>query len=121
MKEVRHLYTTRQVNDILGMRNGPNTSTTLNLPLQSKVRIWREKEKQSGPYQLIAIDSQTCTIQMPHGPTQFCPTVIKPYYKDNSFKPLQDAPKDTLEENYDQCAPEGDDDSDTIVVNMPQP
>ncbi len=37
---------------------------------------------------------------MPYRPTQFQLTVIKPYYKDNSFKPLQDALKDALEENY---------------------
>jgi len=32
-KEVRRLYATRQVNDALGMRNGPNTSNMLDLPL----------------------------------------------------------------------------------------
>ena len=35
---------------------------------------------------------------MPYRPTQFYLTVIKPYYKDNSFKPVQDAPKNTLED-----------------------
>jgi len=120
-KEVRRLYATRQVNDALGMRNGPNTSTTLDLPLQSEVRVWREKGGWSGPHQLIAIDGQTCTIQMPHGPTQFRSTVIKPYYKDNSSEPLQDATEDALEESHDQRAPEGDHDSDTIVVDTPQP
>jgi len=49
-KEVRRLYATRQVNDALGMRNGPNTLTTLNLPLQSKVRVWREKGGWLGPH-----------------------------------------------------------------------
>jgi len=39
IKEVRRLYATRQVNDVLGIRNGLNTLTTLNLPLQSKVRV----------------------------------------------------------------------------------
>jgi hypothetical protein len=46
---------------------------------------------------------------MPYGPTQFQSTVIKSYYKDNSSKPLQDAPENTpentlentLEKNYD--------------------
>ena len=45
---------------------------------------------------------------MPYRPTQFHLTVIKPYYKDNGFKPVQDAlkdaledtPEDALEENY---------------------
>ena len=35
---------------------------------------------------------------MPHRPTQFQSTVVKPYYKDNSSKPLQDAPEDTPED-----------------------
>ena len=35
---------------------------------------------------------------MPYRPTQFYSTVIKPYYKDNSFKPIQDALKDALED-----------------------
>ena len=35
---------------------------------------------------------------MPYRPTQFWLTIIKPYYKDNSFKPVQDALKNTLED-----------------------
>jgi hypothetical protein len=31
---------------------------------------------------------------MPYRPNQFQLTVIKPYYKDNSFKPLQNIPED---------------------------
>ena len=59
-------------------------------------------------------------------------TVVKPYYKNNSSEPIQDAlkgalknalknaPEDTLKENYNQCAPEGDYDSDIIVIDIPQ-
>jgi hypothetical protein len=32
-KEIQRLYATRQVNDALGTRNGPDTSATLSLPL----------------------------------------------------------------------------------------
>ena len=32
---------------------------------------------------------------MPYRPTQFRLTIVKPYHKDNSSEPLQDAPKDT--------------------------
>ena len=35
---------------------------------------------------------------MPYRPTQFQLTIIKPYYKDNSFKPVQDTLKDTLKD-----------------------
>jgi len=34
---------------------------------------------------------------------------------------LQNAPEDALEENHNQHAPEGNYDSNTIVVNVPQP
>ena len=89
---------------------------------------------------------------MPYRPNQFQSTVIKPYSKDNSSKPLQDVLedvlddvledileniledvledvlenvpedvlKDVLEENHDQHALEGDYDSNTIVVDIPQ-
>jgi hypothetical protein len=80
MKEVRRLHAERQVKDALAMRNGPDTKLTLGLPLQSGVRIWREKGGWAGPYKLIATDGETCTIDMPRGPTKFRSTVVKPYF-----------------------------------------
>ena len=38
---------------------------------------------------------------MPYGPTQFQLTIIKPYYKDNSFKPVQDALEDALKDTLE--------------------
>jgi hypothetical protein len=38
-KEVRCLYTKRQVTDTLVIRNGPNTAITLELPIQSNIRV----------------------------------------------------------------------------------
>jgi hypothetical protein len=78
-KEVRRLHAERQVKDALAMRNGPTTKITLDLPLQSDVRVWREKEGWKGPYKLIAIDGETCTVDMPRGPAKFRSTVVKPY------------------------------------------
>jgi hypothetical protein len=43
-KEVRRLYAKRRVKDALVIRNGLNTKNTLDLPLQSDVRVWRKKE-----------------------------------------------------------------------------
>jgi hypothetical protein len=43
-KKVRRLSAERQVKDALAMCNGPDTKNTLDLPLQSDVRVWREKE-----------------------------------------------------------------------------
>ena len=57
---------------------------------------------------------------MPYRPTQFYLTIIKPYYKNNSFKPLQDTLENALEENYNQYALEGDYNSNIVVVNIPQ-
>jgi mRNA-degrading endonuclease YafQ of YafQ-DinJ toxin-antitoxin module len=73
---------------------------------------------------------------MPHRPSQFQLTIIKPYYKDNSFKLLQNVLKDILEdvlenvlediledileENHNQHALEGDYNSNIIVVDVPQ-
>jgi hypothetical protein len=45
MKEVRRLYAKQQVNNALAMRNRPNTEPVLTLPLQSDVRVWREKDR----------------------------------------------------------------------------
>ena len=39
---------------------------------------------------------------MPYRPNQFQLTIIKPYYKDNSFKPVQDALKDALEDTLEE-------------------
>jgi hypothetical protein len=62
------------------MRNGPNTSAILELPIQSDVRVWRENDGWTGPFKLIAVDGETCTIQMPYGPTNFRSIVVKPYF-----------------------------------------
>jgi hypothetical protein len=44
-KKVRRLQAERRVKDALAMRNSPNTKNTLDLPLQSDVRVWRKKER----------------------------------------------------------------------------
>ena len=38
---------------------------------------------------------------MPYGPTQFQSTIVKPYYKDNSSEPIQDALEDALEDTLE--------------------
>jgi hypothetical protein len=44
-KEVRRFYAERQVIDALAIRNGPNIVTTLELPIQSDVRVWRKADR----------------------------------------------------------------------------
>lgn len=48
------------------------------------MRVWREKEKWTGPFRLIAIDAtkQVCTVKMPYRPTNFRTTVVKLYFRD---------------------------------------
>jgi hypothetical protein len=42
MAEVRKLKARRQVTDALSQRNGPSVAEIKQLPLQNKVRVWRE-------------------------------------------------------------------------------
>ncbi|KAF1938762.1 hypothetical protein EJ02DRAFT_299507, partial [Clathrospora elynae] len=42
MAEVRKIKAKRQMNDALATRNGPNVIETLQLPIQSSVKVWRE-------------------------------------------------------------------------------
>lgn len=83
MKEVRRFYEKRQVTDALRMRNGPDVTSIHNLAVGSKVMVWREKEKWTGPYKYLGIDGESCNIEMPYGPTIFRSTVVKPYYSEN--------------------------------------
>ena len=63
---------------------------------------------------------------MPYRPTQFHSTIIKPYYKDDSFKPIKDALEDalentlknTLKKNYNKYALKSDYNFNIIVVNI---
>jgi hypothetical protein len=97
-KEVCRLYAERRVKDALAMRNGPDTKNTLDLLLQSDVRVWREKEGWTGPYKLIATEGETCIIDMLRGPVKFRSTVVRPYLIE---QPCQEELK-VLEEPQDE-------------------
>ena len=45
IKEIRRLHAERQIRNALAIRNDPNTKIILNLPIQSDVRVWREKNE----------------------------------------------------------------------------
>ncbi|KAE8550702.1 hypothetical protein EYB25_003641 [Talaromyces marneffei] len=101
MTEVRKLHTVRQINNALNTRNGPSSTLVHRLPLNSDVLVWREggtgyPGKWRGPYKLISIDGETCTVELPNGPTKFRSTVVKPYYKDD----------DSEQQDEEQPAPE---------------
>ncbi|EED11471.1 hypothetical protein TSTA_007610 [Talaromyces stipitatus ATCC 10500] len=67
-----------EVRDALNMRNGPASTAVHLLPINSDVRVWREGNtgyagEWKGPYKLLSVEGETCTIQFPDG--------LKLYYK----------------------------------------
>ncbi|KAK1994146.1 hypothetical protein LX36DRAFT_693319 [Colletotrichum falcatum] len=127
MDEVRQLHAKRQVSEALATRNGPDTTTSAALPLQSLVRVWREKNGWQGPFTLLANDGTTCTVELPQGPRNFCITVVKLYHQEG-----QDANSTTIETTQaedhvlvrptpDEENPPAKETSDAIVVAAEQP
>ncbi len=116
MDEVRKLHATRQVNDALNIRNGPNTLIH-NLPLNSPVLVFREgKTGQSGswkgPFQLLSIQNESAIVELSNGPTKFRSTSVKPYYQDDHADdedppppPLNIPPPTESEDNHPATAP----------------
>ncbi|KHJ33690.1 hypothetical protein EV44_g3111 [Erysiphe necator] len=102
MEEVNRLRANRQIKDALSTRNGPATASLHDLPLNSDVLVWREGNankngKWTGPFTLLSIQNETCSVQLPSGPTNFRSTVVKPYRKDDvpeTFPPI-DFPSQT--------------------------
>ena len=86
MVEIAKLRAKKLVNNALHHRNGPDTTLVHDLPLNSEVLVWREGNtgqggKWTGPYNLLAIDGETCKVQLPNGPTSFRSTTVKPYLR----------------------------------------
>ncbi|KAI0991867.1 hypothetical protein K3495_g16320, partial [Podosphaera aphanis] len=75
----------------------------LNLPLLSKVRVWREKQGWQGPYTLLSIEDEGCILQLPHGPRRFRSTAVKPYH-DND-EDLSATPNDLPDETEPGAPP----------------
>jgi hypothetical protein len=69
------------------MRNGPRTDHIADLPLDLDVLVWREGIRWRGLYKLLAIDGETCQLQLPRGPVNFRSTAVKPYYQDENTTP----------------------------------
>ena len=80
MAKIVKLRAKQTVNNALYYCNGPNTTLVYNLPLNSKVLIWRESGNQTRPYCLLAVEDKTYYIQLPSGPINFRSTSIKPYF-----------------------------------------
>ena len=111
MEEIKKLRAQRQVADALNTRNGPNTSAIQDLPLNSPVLVWREGNggqtgSWKGPYTMLSVDQETVTIELPHGPTAFRSTVVKPYLQDpNKQSDPQQASADETPSNTPAATP----------------
>jgi len=81
MAKIVKLWAKQAINNALHHRNGPNTTPVHDLPLNSEVLIWRKSGKWTGPYRLLAVENETCCIQLPSGPTSFRSTSVKPYVR----------------------------------------
>src|ERR1700733_9665826 len=92
MAKIVKLQAKQTVNNALYYYNGPNTTLVYNLPLNSKVLIWRKSGKWTRPYYLLAVENKTCYIQLSSGPTSFKSISIKLYFQ----------PKDTYNVKLDK-------------------
>lgn len=106
MREVRRLHAERSVTDALAARNGPDITATLSLPINSKVRVWREKKGWMGPYVLLGTTGERCTVDMPYGATEFRSTVVKPYYVDEEVDKTMVSPDNGLIISIPETVPE---------------
>jgi hypothetical protein len=53
----------------------------MDLPLQSKMRVWRENEGWQGSFRVIAHNGQNIILELFNGPAIFRSTMVAPYYK----------------------------------------
>jgi hypothetical protein len=83
MKKLRKHMAARQVNAALNTRNGPDPAaySPMDLPLQSKMRVWRENGGWQGFFRVVAHDGQNVILELPNGPAIFRFTMVAPYYR----------------------------------------
>lgn len=116
------------------MRNGPDTSPVLSLPLNSDVLTWREKAEDgrsgwTGPYKLVAIRGHDCVVQRANGQrSTHRSTAVRPYYIEgsrtnppSSVEPITDRlPSNPISANPTHNRERAEDtQGDTIVVEVP--
>ncbi|KHJ30188.1 hypothetical protein EV44_g3772 [Erysiphe necator] len=96
MQEINKLRAKYYVNAALNHRNGPNTSSLHDLPINSDVLVWQEGSaghsgKWDGPFKLIQITNENCKVNLPSGPTNFHSTSVRLYYQlENDYQQAGD-------------------------------
>jgi hypothetical protein len=53
----------------------------MDLPLQNKVRVWRENGGWQGPFRVVAHDGQNVTLELSNGPATFRSTMVASYHR----------------------------------------
>lgn len=87
MDEIQRSTSFHQINDILNTRNGPSIKSMHDLPINLPILFyWEKNVGQSGvwkkSYELLNIQDKSVIIELPHDPTKFRGTSIKPYFID---------------------------------------
>jgi hypothetical protein len=130
MTEVRKAHAERDIKDALNTRNGPSSTAIHTLPLNSNVLVWREGKtgyagKWTGPYKLLSVDRETCTVILPKGPTSFRTTVVKPYQEPINKDDIDNSktnPSKAIQETIPKAIPpnEEQDQADRTEPAMPR-
>lgn len=82
MNELSKLKATRQIKDALNQRNGLQIYQIHDAPIGSDVLVWRvHLKKLTGPYKLLCVNGETCTVKLPNSPQEFRSTVLKIFNK----------------------------------------
>lgn len=97
MDKLAQLRAKRKFLDALHQRNGP-VNQTRDLPLGSKVLVWRIHSKAwMGPYELISVSDEECVVQVNNKAVLFRSTVVRPYYEDpDDSQDNRDDPSDPI-------------------------
>ena len=120
MAEARRCHAARKITSALRMRNGPRTSHLAALPLNSEVVVWREKKGWQGPFHLLAVEGETCKVQLPNGPTDFRSTVVKPFHRDPEEE-IDTVDKENLpDDSIPQADPEEEAETETPITRNPR-
>lgn len=96
-------FARRQVRDALRTPNGPNVTDIHQAPLGSHVLVYRtHKDRWEGPFALLGLEAETCTILCPDGPKEFRTTVVKPY----KYPVATESPSESPDSPVSQDTPE---------------
>lgn len=95
-------FTSRQVKDALRTRNSPDVTNILSVHIGSHALVYRiQKDRWDGPFTILNIDRDGIYLLLPHGPSKFRSTLVKPY------NPLLTSTSDTntVSDNQNRSCP----------------